>query len=460
MADWGALFGKESAVQQLFMWSVLNQVLSALINPALTQLAQEVNEKVPELELSPADLADMVVRNFIGQADAAVRAARNGISADRFALLVDNAGNGIAPVEAATALRRGLIPETGKGASSLSFEQAIAEGDLKDKWAPIIRQLAEQWPTPIDALDALLKGQVSPSEGAALYQKFGGDPTYFKLLFDTRGSAPTPVQAADMARRGIIPWTGTGPDVVSFEQAFKEGPWRDKWLQPFERVSEYIPPPREITTLLKDNAISNSEAQKLLEQRGLTPQLAAAYIHSGHSTVTSSSKALTKAQILSLYQDGIITESEAVGQLTGLGESQADARLLLALEDYKREATALNGAVSRIKSLYIGGKISLTSAQNAVAQLGIDATQAKGMVEAWRVAASNNVKLLTESQIADAFEYQIMTQATATQQLVALGYSAYDAWVILSVKAKTPLPGEPAGAPLPPPPPPSAGTVA
>ena len=40
-----------------------------------------------------------------------------------------------------------------------------------------------------------------------------------------------------MALRGIIPWDGTGLQVTSYAQAFREGPWRDKWSDAFKRVA-------------------------------------------------------------------------------------------------------------------------------------------------------------------------------------------------------------------------------
>jgi hypothetical protein len=56
-----------------------------------------------------------------------------------------------------------------------------------------------------------------------------------------------------MANRGIIPWSGSGPRSTSFEQAFLEGPWRNKWLGPFRKAAEYFPPPRTITAMYNED---------------------------------------------------------------------------------------------------------------------------------------------------------------------------------------------------------------
>ena len=63
---------------------------------------------------------------------------------------------------------------------------------------------------------------------------------------------------------------------------------------------------------------------------------------------------------------------------------------------------------------------------------------------------TTRVQLLTVSQIEAAFHYNVFSADAATNQqtaidaLVNLGYSAHDAWVVLSARNHAPLPNEPA----------------
>jgi hypothetical protein len=189
--------------------------------------------------LSPADAADAVVRNFITLPHGEDIAGKQGVDKATFAVLTHLAGDAPGPQQLAEALRRGAIPAAGKGAASTSFEQGIAEGRLADKWAPVIKALSQLWPTPVEALNATLKGQVTLEQGKALYTRLGGDPEFFQVLYNTQGEAPTPLELIEMANRGYIPWGGTGPEVVSYAQGFKEGHWRNKWQPVYAKFARY-----------------------------------------------------------------------------------------------------------------------------------------------------------------------------------------------------------------------------
>ena len=75
-----------------------------------------------------------------------------------------------------------------------------------------------------------------------------------------------------MARRGIIPWDGEGAGVVSFRQAFLEGPWRNKWEPYFRSLADYIPPPRTVTAMVREGAMTDADALKWYRAAGLTQE--------------------------------------------------------------------------------------------------------------------------------------------------------------------------------------------
>lgn len=449
MAGLSDLFGKGSVAEQLFVWGVLQGVVSALLTPEMQELQQLSFKILTNTPLSPADAATAANRHFLTADEAAGEASLSGVSSDRLAILTDLAGDAPAPGDLATALRRGLIPESGTGPDAVTFEQGIAEGNLRDKWTDVMRELAVQWPTPDDALNALLEGQISDADARALYAKFGGAPEYFQMLFDTRGSAPTPVEAATMANRGVIPWDGTGAGVVSFAQAFLEGPWRNKWEAAYRKLAQYYPPPRTITAMFKEGALTETEALSYLEQQGLTPDLARAYVTGANSQASAKAKDLTEGSVIALYEARLITEADAESFLQALRYSAENARLLIELADLRRSIAEVTSAVSRVRTLYVGHKITGAVAQSILTELAVPADQIPGIVRTWKLEASVNVKQLTEAQIVDAYAIKLLSQSEAQSELEAIGYTPRDAWVLLSIKAKGKLPGEPATGPAP-----------
>jgi hypothetical protein len=393
--------------------------------------------------ISPADAASAVVRHFLGQGEGEAAAAKSGVDAALFATLTQLSADAPAPGQLAEALRRGLIPEAGTGPGAVSFDQGIAEGRLGDKWTAMIKGLAQEWPTPTDALAAGLEGQVPMAEAQALYERFGGDPQYFKLLFDTRGNAPTPLEALQMANRGIIPWTGTGPDVTSYEQAFLEGPWRNKWEQPYKHLGEYVPPPETVRTLLEDGAIDQHQAAALWAKAGMAPDTIATYMQAALFNNLAATRGLTVGAVLDMYYAQLVSKDDAASLLQLFQVPPDNRDLLLAFVDMRRSITAVNTAVRRIQTLFTTRKIGVETATQALERLNVPATEIDSIVTTWEIEASVNVKTLTEAQIVDAQAAGIIDIDQAMTELQAIGYTAFDAWVLLSIKNKGPLPNQP-----------------
>lgn len=447
----GNLFGKAASndsAQQLFLWGVLYGFLSSAFQPVLTGVEQEVWEVAVEAglhrALSPDLLATMVVRGWIDQATGEAEASKEGVDAKDFDRMVANARNPIAPEEAAIALRRKIIPEDAEPGTP-SYMNAIRQGNLGDQWADVIKQLATAIPSPSDILDAALEGQIPDGEDPkVLYQQVGGDPSWYELMYNTKGSAPTPLEAAQMVFRGAIPRHGEGPGVVSFDQAFLEGPWRNKWMDAYWKVAEYRPPPRTITAMLKEGSLSADYAKQLLEQNGLTPELADAYITSATSQKVQAHKDLALSTVEEMYFAQMIDQATAAGLITDLGYDSTEIGFLLALVDMRRSLAAVNSAINRIGTYYIAHKLTGNQVQTALSQLGVPASQIQSLITTWNIDASANIKLLTPTQIYNAFKYGIIDQPTAQSELEALGYTPYDAWVFMSVENKAPLPNPPA----------------
>lgn len=402
-----------------------------------------VLEKLSRQLLTPADLASAVVRNFLADAQAVKVAAQQGVDAADFATLVHLSGDAPGPQQLAEALRRGLIPADGKGPGSTSFLQGIAEGRLADKWAPVIKGLSQIWPTPVDALDAALKGQITDAEGRALYQKLGGDLEFYTWLLASIGDSPTPLEAAAMAARGIITEHGLGPGVLSYDQAVKESRYRNKWGKSYRALSEHIPPPSTVVTLLAHRQLDEATAHKLLLQNDMPEALAAAYVGEAEYTAISDYRGLTESAVVDMYIAHVLTRDQAVQVLAVLHVSEQAAGLLLDYADLRYVVDSMNRSVQRIATLFVGRKIGQATATDALAHLGISPAAVDQIIGDWELQAAANVKTLSESQIVDAFYYQIIDQAEAVNDLGAIGYTPYDAWVLLSNKVKGPLPGKP-----------------
>lgn len=410
-----------------------------------------VLEALSEQLLTPADLAAAVVRNFADRGEAARTAAQQGIRAADFETMVHLSGDAPGPQQLAEALRRGLIPADGHGPGSTAFTQGIAEGRLADKWAPVIKGLSQLWPTPTDALDAALKGQIPAAEGRALYERLGGDLEFYPWLLATIGDSPTPLEAAVLAARGIIAEHGTGPDALSYDQAVKESRYRNKWGPAYRKLAEHIPPPSTIVSMLAHRQLSGADAHRLLLENDMSEALAAAYAGEAEYEAISDYRGLTESAVIDMYIAHVVTRDQAVQILGVLHVSDQAAGLLLDYADLRYVVDSMNKSVQRIAALFTGRKIGQQTAVDALSKLGISAAAVDQIIGDWELQAAASVKTLTETQIVDAWYYEIIDTAEAISDLGAIGYSPYDAWVVLSVKVKQPIPGQPPRIAAPPP---------
>jgi hypothetical protein len=436
MASLGGILGNPF-LSQLLLYNVVGQLVGAGLAPFMTILTNEVNQATPAVPLPPAAMADAVIRNIVDEGAGAAEAAFAGVNSTRFHQLVELAGNAPDPTSLAVALRRKLI-------DGETYDRGIRQGRLRDEWGPLVRELAVVQPAPGAMLSAYLEGQLVEGEARDRYAQLGGDPDYFDILFHTEGQAPTPTQALEMANRGIIGWSGQGPAAVSFEQAFLEGPWRNKWAGAFRALGAYLPPPRTVTAMHREGALSTAEATQLLEHQGLTPDLARAYLTASSKQKVAKVKDLAESTILTLYRDRLIPAATARTFLEGHGYDATEAAYILAVEDLRVAESFMRAGVSRIHTLYVGHKIDAGEATAALAGYQLDATAAGELVALWGHERAVNHRPLTPAQIEAAFGLDILTQDQATAALVDEGYTPHDAWTLLSIHHKAALPGEPA----------------
>lgn len=412
----------EPGFEALMAW----QGYQAEMWPKLAAMAQAL--------ISPADAALAVLRGDITADQGTAIAAANGYTAADFDLLVGNTGEPPAMEEMLMLWRRGQISEE-------TLDRAITQSRVRDEWVPVVKLLAVEPPSGADVINALVQGQIDQETAQARWAQSGGDPTWFATAFGSAANSPAPVQLAEMANRGIIPWDGTGPQATSWQQGFYEGRWKDKWAPAYRQLAVYMPPPREVATLVKEGGMTKDEAMAYWQKSGLTPELAAMYYQATGSDTTAALHALSQSQIVKLYSDKAISRDEALAMLEGIDWSPANAEYLLDLADMALAEKMLSSAISKVRGLYIAWKIDKNAAAAALATLEVPASQAQQLLAIWGLEQADNVRTLTPAEITDAWFYQLMPVEQAATMLQQAGYTPYDAWVLLNVKNKGPITG-------------------
>ena len=432
-----SLLGGSTAISQIAMWTVLAELANAVLQPALVNVQNAIWPLDPSRPLSPADLADAVVRGHMDRDTATAEAAKSGIDKDPFAILLANTGEPPGIEQLLFAHRRKII-------DTARLVAGIRQSRVRDEWIDVIEALSFVPLTASDAVDAAVENQIPRDQAVEIARQNGITEADFEILFNSRGRPPGPQELIELTNRGIIPETGTGPHELSLEQGISESAIKDKWIPAYYALREYLPPPRTVTALERDGAITREQAQALYVKHGLSVELAAAYAASASHAKLATDKKLAKDTVLQLYHERVISDAQVHDYLAALGYHPAEAQFLIDLTDLQRSVKAVNSAVSKISSLYIGHKIGRTDALNDLNALAIPPKQVDELIQTWDLEREANVRIPSEAQIAAAMHYQIITLEDAIAELQNLGYSAYDAWLVLSVHEKAPL-----GAPPP-----------
>lgn len=423
----------------------------------------EFLSKYPNVPLSPADLANMVVQGYKTMPEGQAEALFSGVDQDRFSSLVDVTGMPPSPQDLFEMFRRGIIAQGSIGSTDNTVKSGLAQGHTKDVWIDDFAKLAYVRPTAVDFVAAAVREQIDYATAAQWAKSVGLDfsvdiqnpptqigeaddtgpypsRTFFDLLFDVAGRPAAPGEAADMAWRDIIPWTGTGPHATTFQQAIAESDLKTKWTESLRKFSAWRPTVTEVGMMYTAGVIDESTADKLWTwahvDSSLLPLVRSLYT----LEAVRPERETAKGNVVQLYLQGALSDAEATSELEALGFAKPVVAYLLRYAQYQRLQTQLARLLEQIGRSVIAGKVSTTDAVKHLEKFGIPEAEAAGLLQEWETAKALSVPDLTAAQIASAVYYGVETPDDGMFDLLALGYTPYNAWRMLSLRLHAPIP--------------------
>lgn len=450
--DPSAQFG--SLVQQFFVYGLVFQLAGVMLAPFSQQVQNSIWQAHPDRPLSPPDIATGVIRGIqrgtvsdVPIPDwASKEAGKSGISAEDMQFLADITGSPPDATSLFEMIRRGIIDES-------QLTEALKQSDLRDQWIPYFAKLRYITPTPADLVRSAVQNQITYDEAAKLAAELGleppnyisGNPDWFHLLYSTYGRPPGPQEMGRAANRGLTDWDSTGPESISFTQAISESDIKDKYIPLLRKLAVYYPPNGEIRTLLMHGGITEAQAKSLWMANGVPAEIADAYLHLAQVEQITQDKAIAKGDILTLVREEAISDEQAAKLLGFIGYSGDNAATLIRMAHYQYELEVLRRTVTRIGTLYTSFKITSSEAQTAFEAAGLPDTQIHKLMDTLTVERAAQAPTLTASQVSGALYYGVITQEDAMRRLESLGYAPDLAWIVLSDRMHGPLPNPPAG---------------
>jgi hypothetical protein len=379
----------------------------------------------PSRPLSPADLADAVVRNVpVGGGGAVVNAAMSGIAGQDFNTLVAITGEPPGPVDMLKLWLRGAI-------STAELDHAIRYSRIRDEFIPAVHDLAYSQMTPADAIMAAIKQVVPQAEARALFVRGGGLDSDFEILYQAAGDSISIQQVLTLERFGLA----TPADVDAALGRSRINPM----FYPLAKKTHFHPlPPFQITRALTSGTITPAVAETWLVQDGVPQDQAHALATAHGSTGTAKAHQETESLVVNAYNDHLLSEAQAITSLEAIGYHPDVATLIVEVANAKRAMQQQTHTVDAIRTDYVDRRIDRGGASAMLDRLQIPVAARDHWLATWDIEIAAHPKTLTPVQLADAAKKAILTPAVALTRIEQLGYTPGDAAIILELHGVKP----------------------
>jgi hypothetical protein len=183
--------------------------------------------------------------------------------------------------------------------------------------------------------------------------------------------------------------------------------------------------------MVDHGVISSDDATAMLRELGFNDHDSAALLALGTAQRVTAHKRLTRADIVTMYEDGLLPRKDSLDRLVALGYDQTDATEMLDLADVKARAAFLKTTQRGIEAALKAHHITQAQAISQLNNAGMDHTQASNLVDLWLQQRGTPVRALTEAQVIRIVKAQLITPADAVNRLMAIGLSQGDATLLL-----------------------------
>lgn len=403
-------FAGASAIGQGLLWPV-----SALINNELAPVVYESVATNPHSIPDAGAIADAHAKEWIDDNSFHDGMAKNGINS-AWADMLSNASQSYPDVSVALdLLRRGEITED-------DLANWVAHNGTPRGLAGKMRELADVPLSPADAALAVLRGNMTQVDGAAVASKWGVSANTFQALIDNTGEPPGTEQLLEAHRRGYI-------DDTRLVKGILESRVRDEWVDVLRQLA-YVPmSTADAVNAVVQNHISEAQGEQIANDNGLQAGMFPIMVETagaplsrtemeqlfnrGLVTKDDVTQALRESRLKNKYNDlafslherllepreladavlwGAITHQDAVHQTMELGYSQASSEILVSSAVNRKMESQRLAVVRSIETLYEDNALSKDQASQSIAKMGFEPTEVDLILQAAELR--RNAKLI------------------------------------------------------------------
>ena len=408
-------------------WDSLKALRAVPLEPA--QIATAIHRNIMQgadlIVTSPPTAPGKVPQVPQSTLDPVEQAAWSGYSQEKLRVLVGITGLPPGLHEMLGLWNRGVV-------TADDVKRAVAQSNLRNEYMDVVLALARQLLTPHEYAELVIRGWISPAQGAAGAAQHGMTAEDFHLLSQMIGR-PIPVRqvTTGLARGGT--YDGDRAHIPeAYLRSLEEGNLRPEWYSLAYANRYTLPSYFVVRGMVQDGSVTVKEAATIFEQEGWPPALATKAAESFTKGAASQAKRLTSSELLTEYEGGFLDRAALVKRLEDLGYAPAEAEAYAELGDARRVNSARTQRLGRIRTRYVGFHITEAEARVALNEVGMAESAREDLLADWTAEREVNETQLTQSQIVKAFKKGVWTRDATHSALVERGMSAADADVLLN----------------------------
>ena len=391
------------------------------LRPFFLSLAKQINQMMPAELATAEEFTEAWVRGVISPQEYEIYMAQLGFSMDIIEMLKRIREPLLNVGEIQVAFNRGLITEAD------AIQRLSKLGYTADE-IPHLLKLAKYIPSVQDFVRFAVRevftpaiaekyGQFEdyPPEFEEYAKKAGLDPEYAKYYWAAHWELPSITMGFEMLHRGIIDYD----ELKTLLRSLDVMPyWRDKLIQlsynPYTRV--------DVRRMYKAGVLTKEEVFKAYKDLGYDDDHASKMTQWVCNESTEETRDLTKAEIMSLYQDRIISQDEVKSMLRSLAYQEDEIEMLINLTDYKKAREKLNIVKSALESSYLAGLIDRNDALIYLEKFGLPASEVQDLLDTWDLKKEVRNTLPSKSDIDKFYMSQLIDDNTYKVMMRGLGY--------------------------------------
>ena len=277
-----------------------------------------------------------------------------------------------------------------------------------------------------------------PPEAVEMAQRAGLSEEFFRLYWRAHWELPSVTQAFEMYQRNVI----SEAELDDLLQAQDVMPvWRGRL-----KAIAYAPITRvDLRRLFKAGVIDMERLVRGYMDLGYARDNAEALAKWTALDQGDEERALTKTEILDLYEAGSIPRTQAVDLVRGLGYTAEATALVLALADHRIEYRRRNRQVNVVRSRYVGRKLDQGEASAALDAIGVPPSERDDLLADWDAERQATTPEMTVTQLATLWNGGVISQDRFVAELQDRGYSEEERqWWLYLATPKSQRPTNPA----------------